>query len=92
VLISLDETNGDQCVWYLVNLLFDTTIGVLLCYLLVLILNELVKRNNWKILEKGLYYEEYKDKNGKTKTRLLYKMYFAQLCTWIVIVMIVNIT
>ena len=88
ILLSLDQ-NSDQCAWYLVNLLLDTTLGVLICYLLVLILNVLQKHNGWKYLEKGIYFEEYTNRKGKKKMRLLAGMYFAQLLSWIIIVIIV---
>ena len=40
-------------------------------------------------MQSGLYYEIF-EKNGKKKTRLNYKMYFAQLAVWLIVVIIVK--
>jgi hypothetical protein len=87
--LAIDAT-ANQCVWYFNNLIIDTTLGTALCYVMLKILNVLAKRNNWRNLKSGLYYEEISIDNGKTHYLLKPKMYFFQLLAWVFIVVIVK--
>ena len=48
VFLSLDN-NTDSCVWYFVNILVDTTIGVCICFLFMKIIDRIAKRNDWRV-------------------------------------------
>jgi hypothetical protein len=79
----------DECVWYFINLVIDTTLCVLICTLFMRLIEYLAKKNKIKIFRSGLYYEKVLGKNGKTWIRLKVKMYFAQLGIWIGVVVMV---
>lgn len=80
----------DQCVWYFINILIDSTIGIVLCYFFMIIIDWIAKAKEWKVLQSGLYFEFY-EKNGKKKGKLKVKRYFAQLAVWVFVVIIVII-
>jgi len=61
---------------------------MLICYLLMKIVNIVVKYKGWVSLQSGLYYEEYVRK-GKILTRFNINMYFWQLLIWVIVVTIV---
>ncbi len=79
----------DECMWYFINLLVDTTLGVFICFALMMFIQKLSKEHKLKDLQSGLYYEKYV-KNGKTHFRLKPKMYFIQLSVWVIVVIIVR--
>ena len=90
IFLSQDkDKKTDECMWYFINLAIDTTIGVLICFAILLLVNKLAKDLKIKDLQSGLYYEKY-IKNGKKCIRLKPKMYFTQLIVWILIVTIVK--
>jgi hypothetical protein len=39
----------DQCIWYFVNILVDTTFGVFLCYCFMIIIDRIARIKNWKV-------------------------------------------
>ena len=39
----------DQCVWYFINIFIDTTIGVILCYFFMIIIDRIAKAKGWKV-------------------------------------------
>lgn len=49
IFLSENSKGGDSCVWYFINILVDTTIGMLICFLLVSVLNHLAEQNNWRV-------------------------------------------
>ncbi len=75
--------------WYFINLLVDTTLGIFICYALMQLIESLAREHNIKDLQSGLYYEKYV-KNGKTRYRLKPKMFFIQLLVWTFVVAIVS--
>ena len=86
IFLSAQSTSeGDSCVWYLINIFIDSTIGTLICCLFIYILNSLAETYNWKNMKSGLYFEYYV-KDGKLKNRLKLSMYIYQLISWLVIV------
>lgn len=42
----------DECVWYFINLLLDSFMGLLICFLLMLILDRVARGQNWKVENK----------------------------------------
>ena len=54
------------------------------------IIDGIAKASKWKLLQSGLYFEEY-IKNGKKKFRLIPKMYFSQLLVWLIVTVIVKL-
>lgn len=47
--------SSDQCVWYFVNITIDTTLGVLLCYILVRGFEMLAIQHTWQRVRTGNY-------------------------------------
>lgn len=93
ILLSLsgaESVKSDECMWYFINLFVDTTLGIFICFALMRLVDKFAKEHKIKELQSGLYYEKVR-KNGKLFTRLKPKMYFIQLGTWVLIVVIVNI-
>ena len=41
---------ADQCVWYFINLVIDTTLGTLLCWIMLKLLDRYAKIKNYKNL------------------------------------------
>jgi hypothetical protein len=41
----------DECVWYFINLLLDSLMGLLICFVLMLILDKIARCKNWKVNE-----------------------------------------
>lgn len=80
---------SDECMWYFINLLIDTTLGVFICFSLMLLVEKLAKDLKIKELQSGLYYEKVK-KKGKMVIQLKPKMYFIQLGIWVLIVVVVK--
>jgi hypothetical protein len=37
--IMLSSLNSDECVWYLIQMVIDSTLGVALCYLIINVFN-----------------------------------------------------
>jgi hypothetical protein len=88
IFLSLNNKT-DQCVWYFLNFLVDTTIGIVICFGLLLLVKKAADKYNIKDLQSGLYYEMI-EKKGKKVARMKIKMYCYQLGVWILIVIIVN--
>jgi hypothetical protein len=84
------ETTADQCIWYFINLLVDTTIGVLLCFLMMHLVDKIANKYNFKYLKSGLYFEKKLNRRGKLVTKMKLKMYFSQLGVWVVIAVMVK--
>jgi hypothetical protein len=84
-----NNTKTDECMWYFINFVVDTTLGVFICFALMLLVQKLAKEHQIKDLQSGLYYEKIK-KKGKDVIRLKPRMYFIQLGIWILIVVMVR--
>lgn len=78
---------ADECTWYFLNFFLDTTIGVLICYTFMKLLECVVQKYQINFLKSGYYFEEIK-KNNKIYYRIKMKMYFSQLMSWITIIII----
>ncbi len=84
------ETTSDECIWYFLNLLVDTTIGVMICFGLMHLVDKLATRYNLKYLKSGLYFEKKLNRKGKLITKLKIKMYFSQLTVWVLVSIVVR--
>jgi hypothetical protein len=80
----------DQCVWYFINLFVDTTLGIFICFVLLLSVDKIARDKDIKVLKSGLYFEKKINKKGKVIHKLKLKMYFSQLGVWILIAITVN--
>ncbi|MCQ2816479.1 MAG: STIMATE family protein [archaeon] len=85
--IASVETTADECIWYFLNFLLDTTIGILSCYLMMSLVQWIVKKYRIDILKTGFYFEKT-IVDGQPRYRLKIKMYLAQLINWIIIIII----
>jgi hypothetical protein len=71
---------GNECEWYWVNIMVDTTLGVFIEYLLLVVLTEAFE---WATFYKGTFQTgEYKDETG----RFLPSRYMWQLAVWLLCV------
>lgn len=51
LLAVLLSTNGksDQCIWYFIGNLIDTTVGVFICFIMMYYIEKTANNNNWKV-------------------------------------------
>ena len=82
-----EDTTADECIWYFLNFFLDTTIGVLICYTFMKLLECIVQKYQINFLKSGYYFEEIK-RNNKIYYRIKMKMYFSQLMSWLTIIII----
>jgi hypothetical protein len=87
----MSNPGTDECVWYFINLLVDTSIGICLCFGFLYLTKRIADKFNLKYLQSGLYYEMVTNKKGKLKPKMNIKMYCCQLGVWVLIVIIVPI-
>lgn len=76
---SAQDQDGDQCDWYFLNLLMDTTIGVPLLYVLLTVVHYTASRAGLKV-QSGYY---------GTPPQL--KLYAQQLCLFLVSLMLMKL-
>ena len=50
--IASTDTTADECIWYFLNFLLDTTIGVFFCFLMMTFVQWLVKKYKIEIIYK----------------------------------------
>ena len=81
------KSESNDCKWYFINFLLDTTLGVLFCSILMKIINKFIDKKNIIILKSGNYFERIQMKN-KIYYRLKIKMYFYQLLLWEIVIII----
>ena len=43
------NNNTDECVWYFINIFIDTTLGIFICYFLMLLIEKIAVSKNWKV-------------------------------------------
>ena len=82
-----EDTTADECIWYFLNFFLDTTIGVLICYTFMKLLECIVQKYQINFLKSGYYFEEIK-RNNKIYYRIKMKMYFSQLMSWLTVIII----
>jgi hypothetical protein len=84
------DKKTDECMWYFINLLVDSTLGTFIIYAMMKIIDRQAKEQKIGDLKSGLYYEKYV-KDGKTRFRWKPKMYFLQLFIWTSIVTLTKV-
>jgi hypothetical protein len=82
--VTLSKQNDDDaCVWYLVNCLMDTSVGVVFNWILVRVIEVLARRNKIEELVSGCYYSqsttEFNDMN------INYSIWAIQTSLWCII-------
>ena len=82
---------ADECIWYFLNMFLDTTIGVLVCFLLMKLAHYLAEIFNIGILKVEFYFDVV-EKNGEKEYILIPKIYLAQLIVWIIVILLQKIS
>ena len=77
------KNNDDECVWYLINNLLDTCVGVLVMWICVRLIEIIARRNNIASLVFGCYYN--KDTITFDDFNLSYYIWAVQAFTWLLI-------
>ena len=77
--------DASPCVWYFINMMLDTTLGVLMSFTLLSLLESVAFRMNWT----GLHSGHYRDKDSE---EVNLEAWAIQLVTWGLIVMTVVLT
>eukprot|EP01017_Pseudomicrothorax_dubius_P016218 TRINITY_DN1841_c0_g2_i1.p1 TRINITY_DN1841_c0_g2~~TRINITY_DN1841_c0_g2_i1.p1 ORF type:complete len:266 (-),score=41.15 TRINITY_DN1841_c0_g2_i1:170-967(-) len=102
VLTSIQDSHkhtADACAWYFVTIIFDTTLGTFICYLMLKYLNQffiakridhLASGNYFKVHENTLPQQSSLGKPNR-KVEIDYGIWFAQLLIWIMIVILSKI-
>lgn len=70
-----------QCGWYLISFINDTTLGVLLSYCLLKLIELIAQKNSWENLSRS---GNYVDKHNIVD----FRSYYLQLGVWVLIVVI----
>eukprot|EP00744_Colponema_vietnamica_P010822 GILI01015251.1.p1 GENE.GILI01015251.1~~GILI01015251.1.p1 ORF type:complete len:234 (+),score=60.69 GILI01015251.1:211-912(+) len=73
---------GDPCLWYFINIMIDTTVGVFFCFLIYSLFERIVLAKGMEIFRTGYYGEE-----GQMKA----SYWAAQLAVWLLIVAVVKV-
>jgi hypothetical protein len=82
---------ADECIWYFLNMFLDTTLGVLVCFLLMKLAHYLAEMFNIEILKVEFYFDVV-EKNGEKEYILIPKIYLAQLIVWIIVILLQKIS
>ena len=77
--------DASPCVWYFINMMLDTTLGVFMSFTLLSLLEAVAFRWNWTSLHSG----HYRDKDNE---EVNLEAWAIQLVTWGLIVMTVRST
>jgi len=87
LLTHLESSN--QCIWYFVNLTVDTSLGVLLCYLLVRGFEGWTVRRGWERVRTGEYWRagklDYVGWAMQVGVWIMYMVAYASRCFWVFI-------
>ena len=83
---------ADECIWYFLNMFLDTTLGVLVCFLLMKLAHYVANIYNIEILKVEFYFDIFVNENGEKEYQLIPKIYIAQLILWIIVILIQKIT
>ena len=89
--VTLSKQNDDDaCVWYLVNCLMDTSVGVIFNWILVRVIEVLARKNKIEELVSGCYYSqsttEFNDMN------INYSIWAIQTSLWCIISALMKLT
>lgn len=86
---ATDDSNADVCGWYFITILFDTTLGVVICYLLLSGVNKLFVKGNLERFASGNYYRVNAGNTFQKKSvEIDYCVWFVQLLIWNFIVVL----
>ena len=88
VLIS-KQNDDDACVWYLLNILLDTTFGVIINWIFVRLLEIFARRNKIEALVSGNYYS--RDSTNFDDYDINYNIWLIQASIWCFICLLMKI-
>ncbi len=88
VLIS-KQNDDDACVWYLINILLDTSLGVIINWVFVRLLDVFARKNNIEILVSGCYYS--RDTTHFEDYNISYYIWATQASVWCVICFLMKV-
>jgi len=88
VLIS-KQNDDDACVWYLINILLDTSIGVIINWVFVRLLEIFARRNKIEALVSGNYYS--RDSTNFDDYDINYNIWLIQASIWCFICFLMKI-
>ena len=88
VLIS-KQNDDDACVWYLINILLDTSIGIIINWIFVRLLEIFARKNNIEALVSGNYYA--RDSTNFEDYDINYNIWLVQASVWCFICFIMKI-
>jgi hypothetical protein len=83
------QNDDDACVWYLVNILLDTTIGVIINWVFVRLIDFFARRNKIEALVSGNYYS--RDSLNFEDYNINYNIWFIQASLWCFICFLMKI-
>jgi len=89
-----DADNNDQCIWYFVTLLFDTTIGLFTSIFILFIIENIVNLGGCENFKSGNYFKEEINTDPHTNTikkkviRIDCVAWWIQLTLWILAVVL----
>lgn len=92
VLISTDESSKqgmDECGLYLTSFTVDLSLGLLLCYGLMHLLNKFLSYKKSKKLKSGNYFKTDHDAEGKVVVSIDYWVWAEQTMIWLLVVFVV---
>jgi STIMATE family len=78
-LILSQKKGNNPCLWYFITLILDTTLGILIAYIILKIIENVSKQYGWSKLISGNYSEETEEENDLAAWAL-------QLMVWVTIV------
>jgi len=82
VLIS-KQNDDDACVWYLINILLDTSLGVIINWFFVRLLEVIARKNKIETLVSGCYYN--RDTTNFEDFNISYYIWAIQASIWCII-------
>jgi len=88
VLIS-KQNDDDACVWYLINILLDTSIGIVINWIFVRLLEVFARKNKIEVLVSGCYYS--RDTVNFEDYNISYFIWSVQASIWCVICFLMKV-
>lgn len=85
VLLQQLVKRGDGCIWYFVNLVMDSTLGISLCYAIHNAIDRFAVRHDIDALKSGLYFT---GEDKPTDDNIDYRVWLVQLVVWCIIVLL----
>ena len=88
VLIS-KQNDDDACVWYLINILLDTSIGIIINWIFVRLIEVFARKNKIEVLISGCYYS--RDTVNFEDYNISYFIWSVQASIWCVICFLMKV-